>query len=60
LSKEHLQGEAYRAAARSQVWRLAGEHAPENGIDAERPLVIDTDATLVTAHRVREHAAPTF
>jgi hypothetical protein len=49
-----------RAAARSQVWRLAGEHAPDRSIDAETPLIIDTDATLITAHSEKEQAAPTF
>ncbi len=34
--------------------------APDHGIDAEHPLVIDVDATLVTAHSEKEHAAPTF
>lgn len=52
--------DAARAAARSQVWRLAGVHAPNHGIDADRPLIIDTDATLVTAHSDKEQAAPTF
>jgi hypothetical protein len=49
-----------RAAARSTVWRLAGAHAPDHGIDADRPLIIDTDATLITAHSDKEQAAPTF
>ena len=49
-----------RACARSHVWRLAGEHAPDRGIDADRPLIIDTDATLITAHSDKELAAPTF
>jgi Transposase DDE domain group 1 len=51
---------AARAAARRTAWSLAGEHAPDHGIDAERPLVIDVDATLVTAHSEKECAAPTF
>jgi hypothetical protein len=42
------------------VWVLAGEHAPDSDIDAARPLVIDIDATLVTAHSEKEQAAPTF
>jgi Transposase DDE domain group 1 len=42
------------------VWRAAGEHVPDHGIDAESPLVIDTDATLITAHSEKEQAAPTF
>jgi hypothetical protein len=51
---------AARAAARSRAWSLAGEHAPDHGVDAARPLVIDVDATLVTAHSEKEQAAPTF
>lgn len=49
-----------RAAAREQAWRLAGAAAPSAGIDAKHPLVIDLDATLVTAHSDKELAAPTF
>ena len=33
---------------------------PTTGIDAGAPLVIDVDATLVTAHSDKEGAAPTF
>jgi hypothetical protein len=49
-----------RAAARAQAWSLAGEHAPDHHTDACRPVVIDVDATLVTAHSEKESAAPTF
>ncbi|MFH5211389.1 IS1380 family transposase [Antrihabitans sp. NCIMB 15449] len=49
-----------RATARTAAWKLAGKHAPDHGIDAEHPLIIDLDATLVTAHSDKEHAAPTF
>ncbi|MDK3258182.1 IS1380 family transposase [Blastococcus capsensis] len=49
-----------RAAARAQVWALAGEHAPDHAADAAAPLTIDIDATLVTAHSEKEQAAPTF
>ncbi len=49
-----------RAAARSSAWSLAGEQAPDHETDASRPLVIDVDATLVTAHSEKESAAPTF
>jgi len=49
-----------RAAARARVWALAGEHAPDHDTDAGAPLVIDIDATLVTSHSEKEHAAPTF
>ena len=49
-----------RKTARRQVWSLAGEHAPDARISAGDPLVIDIDATLVTAHSEKEDAAPTF
>jgi hypothetical protein len=39
-----------RAAARRRAWELAGQRAPDAGITAASPLVIDIDATLVTAH----------
>ncbi|HSS24233.1 MAG TPA: IS1380 family transposase [Mycobacterium sp.] len=49
-----------RAAARAAVWAAAGQRSPDHGIDAEHPLIIDVDATLVTAHSDKESAAPTF
>jgi len=49
-----------RATARARAWATAGEHAPDRAMDAARPLVIDVDATLVTAHSEKECAAPTF
>jgi hypothetical protein len=49
-----------RAATRARAWALAGAHAPDHSTDAGRPLVIDVDATLVTAHSEKEGAAPTF
>jgi hypothetical protein len=52
--------EGARAAARARVWALAGEHAPDADTHAGQPLVIDVDATLVTAHSEKEQAAPTF
>ncbi|MCW2901700.1 MAG: transposase [Streptosporangiaceae bacterium] len=51
---------AARAAARATAWATAGEHAPDHHVDASAPLVIDVDATLVTAHSEKEGAAPTF
>jgi hypothetical protein len=48
-----------RATARARAWATAGEHAPDRAVDAARPLVIDVDATLVTAHSEKECAAPT-
>jgi hypothetical protein len=52
--------DAARAAARARVWALAGEHAPDATASAAAPLVVDLDATLVTAHSDKEAAAPTF
>ena len=49
-----------RAAARAAAWRLAGKHAPDADVDARRPLIIDLDATLITAHSDKEGAAPNF
>jgi hypothetical protein len=51
---------AARAAARARAWRLAGERAPDHGVDRNRPLIVDVDATLVTAHSEKEGAAATF
>ena len=51
---------AATATARARAWELAGAHAPGHGRSAANPLVIDVDATLVTAHSEKEHAAPTF
>ena len=47
-----------RAAARAAAWRLAGKHAPDVGVDARRPLVVDLDATLITAHSARKGLLP--
>ncbi len=49
-----------RATARAAVWQLAGTHAPDHEVSAERPLVVDIDATLVTSHSDKEDARPTF
>jgi hypothetical protein len=49
-----------RATARARVWAAAGSNAPDHGRDAAHPLVLDIDATLVTAHSEKENAAPTF
>jgi hypothetical protein len=49
-----------RAAARERAWSLAGEQTPDHAASAASPLVIDVDATLVTAHSDKEAAAPTF
>jgi hypothetical protein len=52
--------DAARAAARARIWAAAGEHAPDHVVSVENPVVIDVDATLVTAHSDKEHAAPTY
>lgn len=49
-----------RADARIHVWALLGEHAPNARIDSAAPLVIDLDATLVTAHSDKESAAGNY
>ena len=49
-----------RAVVRAKVWQLAGSDAPDHQISAEHPLVIDLNATLITAHSDKELAAPTF
>lgn len=49
-----------RAAARKTAWSRAGEHAPDHDINAGQPLVVDLDATLVTAHSEKEKTAPNF
>ena len=43
-----------RAAVRQRVWKLAGKDAPDYQISAERPLVVDLDATLITSHSEKE------
>jgi hypothetical protein len=49
-----------RAAARSTAWTAAGDRAPDHGCDAEHPVIIDLDASLVGAHSEKESAAPTY
>jgi DDE family transposase len=51
---------AARATVRAKVWELAGEQAPDHAVGPDNPLVIDLDATLVTAHSDKQNAAPTF
>ena len=49
---------------RQRVQALAGERSPTAGVWADRPLVIDIDATVVDVHsekgQRKEGAAPTF
>ena len=49
-----------RAAARAVVWKRAGRSAPDHGIDADNPLIINLDATLLDAHSDKEKATPTW
>jgi hypothetical protein len=49
-----------RAAARSAAWTMAGGRAPDHGAGADHPLIVDLDATLVTAHSDKQSAAPTY
>jgi hypothetical protein len=51
---------AARALARAQVWALAGKDSPMADIEASRPIIIDVDATLVTAHSEKQGARATF
>ena len=48
------------ASARARAWQLAGPDSPDYAITGEQPLIIDLDATLVTAHSDKEQAAPNF
>lgn len=52
--------DAARREARAAAWMLAGEHAPDAATSPDEPVVIDLDATLLTAHSEKEHARPTF
>ncbi len=49
-----------RAVARSRAWDLAGQRSPGHHASASAPVVVDLDATLVTAHSEKEQAAPTY
>lgn len=49
-----------RAAARTTAWATAGDAAPDHARDVGNPVIIDLDATLVSAHSEKEHATPTW
>ena len=49
-----------RAAVRARVWGLAGADSPDHMTTSRAPLVVDLDASLVTAHSEKELAAATF
>ena len=42
------------------MWELAGQYAPNHDADAQDPLIIDIDASLVTSHSEKENAKPTY
>ncbi|WP_420030178.1 IS1380 family transposase, partial [Psychromicrobium xiongbiense] len=49
-----------RAAARARVWAAAGDASPLHNASSANPVVIDLDATLVSAHSKKEQARPTW
>ena len=49
-----------RAVARTVAWGLAGADGPDHDADAKHPVIIDLDATLLTAHSDKESAARTW
>ena len=49
-----------RQTARRTAWGLAGDASPAARATVADPLIIDLDATLVTAHSDKEQAAATF
>src|SRR5699024_12390720 len=42
------------------LWELSGDEAPNYDSEARTPLIVDTDATLVTAHSEKEDAKPIY
>jgi hypothetical protein len=51
---------AARALARSAAWTAAGDRAPDHDANSEHLVIIDLDATLVSAHSDKQSAAPTY
>lgn len=49
-----------RKTARQTAWQLAGDGSPAGRATVADPLIIDLDATPVTAHSEKEKAAATF
>lgn len=49
-----------RRVARARAWELAGGRAPNYAASADNPVIVDLDATLITAHSDKEEARPTF
>jgi hypothetical protein len=47
-----------RQRARATVWGFAGKHAPDHEASAKDPVVIDLDASLITAHSLAQLPDP--
>ena len=61
LSLCWIMGKVLRPVVRrARAWTLAGSDAPDHDITADKPLVVDLDASLLTAHSEKELAAPTY
>ena len=37
-----------------------GTTAPDHGADSDDPLIVDLDATVVTAHSAKQDASPSY
>ncbi len=44
----------------SKLGAAAGTDAADHGIDADHPLILDLDATLLDSHSEKENTAPTY
>lgn len=42
------------------MWALAADHAPDHAATADGPLIVDVDATLVTAFSEKQDVALAF
>ncbi|WP_035774952.1 IS1380 family transposase, partial [Arthrobacter sp. H5] len=51
---------AARARIRARAWEAAGDGSPVAGAGVAAPVVVDLDASLVTAHSEKENAKPTY
>ncbi|MGO4652259.1 IS1380 family transposase [Arthrobacter sp. 2RAF22] len=47
-------------STRARAWTAAGDASPLHDASALNPVVIDVDATLLTAHSEKENARPTW
>ncbi|MFM9432938.1 IS1380 family transposase [Arthrobacter sp. MP_2.3] len=51
---------ATRARIRARAWEAAGNGSPLAGAGVQASVVVDLDASLVTAHSEKENAKPTY